>query len=308
MRGGHAQTLYAALFAPRPPVSYQRERWETPDGDFIDLDWVSGSRESPLLVLFHGLESGSGGHYARALAAACRQRGWRFVVPHFRGCSGEPNRLARAYHAGDSAEIAWILERLTRGRSAPCLAVGVSLGGNALLKYLGERGTAAGDVLDGAAAVCAPMELAVAGEVLGVGLNRVYTWHFLRSLKPRAVARLQRHPGIYDLAALRRARNLRGFDDAVTAPLHGFAGVDDYWQRASSKPLLGNITLPTLLLNSRDDPFYPAAALPDPAALPSCVQAEYPESGGHVGFVSGAFPGNLDWLPMRLLGFFDEQL
>lgn len=308
LRGGHAQTIYAALLAPRPPVTYRRERWATPDGDFLDLDWIDGPADAPLLVLFHGLESSSGGHYARALMAALRARGWRGVVPHFRGCSGELNRLPRAYHAGDSAEISWLLERLGRERGAPCLGVGVSLGGNMLLKYLGEAGAAAGRWLDAAAAVCAPMDLAAAGAALDAGFNRLYTWHFLRSLKPNAAARLRRFPELFDARALRRARTLRAFDDTVTAPLHGFHGVDDYWRRASSKPHLPHIRVPTLLLNALDDPFCPADALPGPAEVSGQVRLDYQSAGGHVGFVTGAFPGHLQWLPKHLLGYFEGVL
>jgi uncharacterized protein len=305
--GGHAQTIYAALAAPRPRVSYQRERWATPDGDFIDLDFVeipSPGANAPRVVLFHGLEGGSRSHYALSLMALIAQRGWRGVVVHCRGCSGEINRLPRAYHSGDSAEIGWILQRLAGG-DAPLYAAGVSLGGNALLKWLGEAGAEARAVVQAAAAVSAPVDLAAAGHALDRGFNRVYARHFLASMKRKALAKHGRFPGLFDAARVRAASTLREFDDAFTAPLHGFAGVDDYWTRASSKPWLARIDVPTLVLNARNDPFLPERALPGPQSVAARVHLEQPFEGGHAGFVTGPFPGRLDWLPRRLLEFFD---
>ncbi len=319
--GGHAQTLYAALMMRRARVAYRRERWETPDGDFIDLDWVDEpaavSRQSsaasrqppavsdPLVVLFHGLEGSSRSHYALALMAALQAGGVRGVAVHFRGCSGEPNRLPRAYHSGDAPEIDWIVRRI-RAQSAggPLFAVGVSLGGNALLKWLGEAGIEAGAVVDKAAAVSAPVDLMAAGTALGSGFNLFYARNFLATLKVKSLAKLAHHPGLYDAARVRAARTLREFDDLVTAPLHGFRDTDDYWTRASSKPGLRNIRVPTLVINARNDPFLPASALPGASEVSATVTLEQPEDGGHVGFVAGAFPGHLEWLPRRLLDFF----
>jgi hypothetical protein len=302
--GGHAQTIWPLLIKAAPPA-YRRERWETPDGDFIDLDWIEAPMDVPLVLLFHGLEGSSASHYATALMAALRVQGWAGAVAHFRGCSGEPNRLPRAYHSGDSAEIDWILHRLRAQHPARRLfAAGVSLGGNALLKWLGEQEAAAGQVIDAAAAVSAPLDLTVSGPHLGHGFNRVYTRHFLHTLKPAAAAKLARFPGLFDGARLARARDLHDFDDAVTAPLHGFRDVADYWRRASSKPLLPGIRVPTLVLNARNDPFLPAHALPRQQEVSAAVTLELPEEGGHVGFVGGAWPGRLDWLPLRLLRFF----
>jgi predicted alpha/beta-fold hydrolase len=312
--GGHAQTIYAALLAPRSRIAYRRERWDTPDGDFIDLDWVDnqdqGSRtknqeRTPLVVLFHGLEGSSRSQYALNLMAAVRERGMRGVAVHFRGCSGEPNRLARAYHSGDAQEIDWILRRLrAQNAAAPLYAVGVSLGGNALLKWLGESGDDTARIIDAAAAVSAPLDLMASGEALGQGFNLVYARNFLRTLQAKSLAKLERFPGLYDADAVRASSTLREFDDLVTAPLHGFRNTDDYWTRASSKAGLKNVRVPTLVINARNDPFLPATALPGPGAVSAAVTLEQPEEGGHVGFVSGAFPGNLGWLPRRLLEFF----
>lgn len=314
--GGHAQTLYAALAAPRPRIVYRRERWDTPDGDFIDLDWVEHEpgygieerEEGPLVALFHGLEDSSQSHYAVALMAALRRIGWRGVVVHFRGCNGELNRRPRAYHSGDSAEIDWILRRLKRRHGiAPLYAVGVSLGGNALLKWLGETGASAREWVDRAAAVSAPVNLMAAGNALDHGFNLIYVRHFLATMKKKALAKLRHFPGLFDGAKVRAAPTLRIFDNLVTAPLHGFRDTDDYWTRASAKPLLRHIGVPTLMINARDDPFLPCGALPAPHEVAPPVVLEQPENGGHVGFVSGPFPGNLGWLPQRILEFFDAR-
>ena len=312
--GGNLQTLYPALLAPHPRVAWRRERWDTPDGDFIDLDWTEnqdsgsriGDRGQPLLVLFHGLEGGSGSHYARALMHAATRRGWRGVVVHFRGCSGEINRLPRAYHSGDSAEINWILRRL-RDQSgfSRRYAAGVSLGGNALLKWLGEQGDAAPGIVDRAAAISAPVDLMAAGYALERGFNMLYTRNFLVTMKRKSLAKLARHPGLFDPAKLRSTRTLREFDDLITSRLHGFDGVDDYYTRASSKPHLAQVVVPTLLLNSRNDPFLPAVALPEEHELSTEVTALFPDQGGHVGFPDTY--GMTRWMPRTVLDFLAAQ-
>jgi predicted alpha/beta-fold hydrolase len=288
---GHLQTIRAAL-APRARPAFDRERWDTPDGDFIDVDFTGSGRP---LVLFHGLEGCSHSHYARALAPAFARAGWRVAIPHWRGCSGEPNRLPRAYHSGDSAEVDWILRRF----APPVDAIGVSLGGNALLKWLGERGEDARGVVRRAAAISAPLDLAAAGRALDRGLNRLlYTRMFLATLKPKSLAQLERFPGLFDRARLSASRTFREFDDTYTAPLHGFRDVDHYWNSSSSGPWLERIVVPTLVINARNDPFLPEDALMSATrkAAP-CVLLELPRTGGHVGF-------RADWLRRRLIEFF----
>jgi predicted alpha/beta-fold hydrolase len=287
------QTIAAAL-APAPRIAWRRERWETPDGDFIDLDWAGREANpgGPLLALFHGLEGGSSSHYARRIAAQALARGWRCAVPHFRGCSGVLNRLPRAYHSGDSAELDWILRRLQ-----PTSAVGVSLGGNVLLKWLGETGSKAG--IHKAVAISAPLDLAASGRALDRGVNRrLYTRLFLATLKAKAFAKVTLRQLALDERRLARVRTLHEFDDMVTAPLHGFRDADDYWARASSRPWLGKIAVPTLLINARNDPFLPAAALEGIGGLPAGVVLEFPRAGGHAGF-----PGRGHWLARRVLDF-----
>jgi len=298
--GGHLQTVYPVLHPPER-VALQRERWETPDGDFIDVDFAGERSASRLLVLFHGLEGCSDSHYARAFAAQALSSGWRLAMPHWRGCSGEPNRKPRAYHSGDSGEVDWILRRF----SSPVHAVGISLGGNALLKWLGERGEEARSIVRRAATVSAPIDLSAAGRALDRGVNReIYTRHFLSTLKPKSLAKLALFPELYDRAKVRAARTFREFDDTVTAPLHGYRDADDYWRRASSGPWLERVRVPTLLLNARNDPFLPEHELLAAARNASrSLVLEFPRTGGHAGFLAGPFPGRHDWLPRRLLEF-----
>ncbi|GAA4321263.1 alpha/beta fold hydrolase [Pigmentiphaga soli] len=325
---GHSQTIYAALCASHHRVGFARERVETPDGDFIDLDWTApglvpgpapaggiaaalaarkpSPRGADALALFHGLEGSSASHYAQAIAQHFRSRGWTVVVPHFRGCSGEPNRLPRAYHSGDSAELGFMLETVRqRAPDARWHAAGVSLGGNVLLKYLGEQGAAAG-WLAAAAGISAPLDLTVGGHALGHGFvnRRLYTPMFLRTLKSKTLQKAQKFPGTVDVIRVANARDLKEFDDAYTAPTHGFRNADDYWARASSKPLLGGIAVPTLVLNARNDPFLPAHCLPEPKDASDAVLLHQPRHGGHVGFATGRFPTSLGWLPARLATFF----
>jgi hypothetical protein len=303
--GGHLQTIYPYFLLKQPLPTLRRERWDTPDGDVIDVDWLDGPADAPLVILFHGLEGCSRSHYARALLSALQARGWRGAVPHFRGCGGEPNRLPRAYHSGDFAEIDWVLRRLAAAAPAvPRYAAGVSLGGNALLKWLAVEGERAAQVIDAAAAVSAPMDLMAAGLGLARGFNRLYTWNFLRTLKRKSLAKLNRFPGLFDRTALLQARTMYDFDNVVTAPLHGFRDTDDYWTRASTRNELHRIRLPTLIVHARNDPFLPGQYLPHAGHVSAWVRMDFPRAGGHAGFVSGPFPGHLRWLPGRLLGFF----
>lgn len=300
--GGHLQTIYPALCLRRPPLALRRERWDSPDGDFIDVDFLDGQPAQPSVLLFHGLEGSSRSHYAQALLAALAARGWSGAVAHFRGCSGELNRAPRFYHSGDAREIDWIVRRLRPRVAGRLYVAGVSLGGNALLRWLGEEGRGAACV-DAAAALSAPLDLARGGAALARGLNRLYTRMFLRTLKPKCLAKLAQYPGLFDRAAMLAARDLHAFDDVVTAPLHGYRDADDYWHRASASHVLGAITVPTLVLNARNDPFLPGVHLPQRAA--PAVRLEYPRHGGHVGFAAGGPPGHIDWLPQRVLAFFD---
>jgi hypothetical protein len=310
--GGHAQTIWPALFGRRhhgPAPVFRRERWDTPDGDFIDVDWLGEDAAAPLLVLFHGLEGSSASPYAQAFAHWAREHGWRYAVPHFRGCSGELNRAPRAYHSGDFEEVGWILARFRALHGGPIAAVGISLGGNALLRWAEEAGESAAATVRAVAAVSSPIDLAAGGHAIGRGFNRqVYTRMFLATMKPKAIAKLAQHPGLFDRERLLAARTLYEFDDVFTAPLHGFRDTEDYWARGSAKPHLHRIRIPALVLNARNDPFVPASSLPRPGTVGSHVTLWQPEQGGHAGFPAGRFPGHVMTLPEEVAGWIAKHI
>ena len=322
--GGNLQTIWPALFARRvrgQVPAYRRERWSTPDDDFIDVDWIdpppdaarafqsAGERAPPLIVLFHGLEGSSASHYAQAFAGYARERGLALAVPHFRGCSGELNRAPRAYHSGDHAEIDWILRRCRAWSGAPVLAVGVSLGGNALMRWAAEAGAGASAVVRAVASVSAPLDLAAGGHAIGRGFNRlVYNRMFLQTMRPKALRKLEQFPGLFERDALLQARDLHAFDDVFTAPVHGFRDALDYWQRASAKPHLRRIAVPALLCNARNDPFVPAESLPCQADVSPSVTLWQPRQGGHVGFPRGLPPGHVQAMPQAVGQWLLERL
>lgn len=309
--GGHAQTIWPALYARRfhgAPPRFRRERWTTPDGDFVDVDHLQPepgaappAPQQALLVLFHGLEGSSQSQYSQAFAAMARQRGWAFAMPHFRGCSGELNLAPRAYHSGDYEEIGWMLARLKAAHRGPLIAAGVSLGGNALMRWAEEAGESAAATAAAVCSICSPLDLRAAGIAIGQGFNRlVYTRMFLRSMVPKALAKLRQHPGLFDGERLARARDLYEFDNLFTAPLHGFRDTEDYWHRASAKPHLHRIRIPALALNARNDPFVPAESLPRPGEVGRHVTLWQPAHGGHVGFPHGAPPARVMQMPRQV--------
>jgi predicted alpha/beta-fold hydrolase len=294
--GGNLQTIWAALrslrFVDSKPL-FRRERWTTPDEDFVDVDWLLNSSEpasadvntQPLLVVFHGLEGSSSSHYSEAFADVAKSRGWACAVPHFRGCSGELNLAPRAYHSGDFAEIDWLLRRFKTAHPGPLLAVGISLGGNALMRWAGELENAAADVVSAISSVCSPLDLTASGKAIGEGFNRqVYTRMFLGTMVPKALKKLQQHPLLFNREAMLNARDLQAFDNIFTAPLHGFKNTADYWHRASAKPHMRRIALPALALNALNDPFVPATSLPAAHHVSASVTLWQPRQGGHVGF------------------------
>lgn len=310
--GGNLQTIWPALYSRRvfgPTPLYRRERWNTPDGDFIDVDWLETTPFQTLLVMFHGLEGSSGSHYAEAFADFARVRGFGFAVPHFRGCSGELNHGPRAYHSGDFEEIGWILARMRQQHRGPILAVGISLGGNALLRWAEEMGDEAACVADAVASVSSPIDLVASGRAIGRGFNRlVYTRMFLNTMKPKALRKLAQHPGLFDAHALRAARDLYEFDNVFTAPLHGFKSTDDYWTRASAKPHLHRIRIPALVVNARNDPFVPSSCLPQQQDAGRYVTLWQPAHGGHVGFPQGRLPGHVRSMPDAVGGWLASHI
>ncbi len=312
--GGNLQTIWPAVVSVRalaqaPTATYQRVRWTTPDHDFVDVDYApaavvtrSAAQKRPLLALFHGLEGSSASHYALAFAQVAKQNGWDYAVPHFRGCSGEINRAPRAYHSGDYEEIGWMLGKLQADHVAhgggPLLAVGISLGGNALMRWAQEAGETATQTVAAVASVCSPLDLTASGHAIGQGFNRlVYTRMFLNSMKPKAMERLKLNPGLFDPEALLASRDLYEFDNIFTAPVHGFKNTDDYWLRASAKPHMHRIKLPALALNAINDPFIPAQSLPQLGEVGRHVTLWQTPHGGHVGYPQGRFPAHVQAMP-----------
>ena len=315
------QTIWPAVFSRRthgPAPAFRRERWTTPDADFIDVDFLAGgadrppaarSAEIPMLVVFHGLEGSSRSHYCQAFAEVAQERGWACALPHFRGCSGELNHAPRAYHSGDYEEIAWILARLRARHSGPVIAAGVSLGGNALLRWAAEAASDASSHVNAVAAICSPLDLAAGGHAIGRGFNRqIYTRMFLRTMIPKALRKWEQHPGLFDRDALLAARDLYAFDNVFTAPVHGFRNTEDYWHRASSKPLLSHIRVPALVVNALNDPFVPASSLPRAGEVGPCVTLWQPRHGGHVGFAQGPWPGHVRAMPDAVSAWLTAQL
>jgi predicted alpha/beta-fold hydrolase len=282
----------------------------TRDGDFVDLDWLAASppADAPLLLVLHGLEGSCRSHYVQGLLELGRRQGWHGVVLNFRSCSGEPNRLPRFYHSGDTDDLDGVVRLLAaREPDRPIVAVGVSLGGNVLLKWLGEQGAAA--AVAGAVGISVPFDLEQCARVLDRGFQKwVYTANFMRTFKQKVRAKARQHGAFVDLAAVRRARTFAAYDRVVTAPLHGFADEVDYWRRASCGPYLAHVRRPALLLGAVDDPFVPVTALPDPAALPAGVVLEVTGRGGHVGFVEGPPWRTTSWAERRAVDFLRSVL
>lgn len=299
--------MWAALVRRAPPIALRRERLALPDGDFLDLDWTRRAH-GPLVLVLHGLEGSARSRYVRALLHALDARGVRGCAMHFRGCSGEPNRLARSYHSGETDDLDFVVRTL-RAR-APDAALGIagySLGGNVLLKWLGERGARAGVVA--AAAVSVPFVLSRSADRLDRGFSKLYQWKLLRDLRASVRRKFRSLPAPIALDGLARLRSFWTFDEHVTAPLHGFGGADDYYARSSCKPYLRQIRVPTLIVHAKDDPFVPADSIPAHSELAECIELDLCEHGGHVGFVEGPTPWQAHyWLETRLGEFFGMRM
>jgi predicted alpha/beta-fold hydrolase len=336
--GRHLMTVFGPLFRAPPRVALRRERWELPDGDFVDLDFAEPARgpgsaaasatfagpaapratlaepsAAPgrgTVVVLHGLEGSSSAHYVRGLVAEGLRRGLRAVALNFRGCSGELNRLLRSYHSGETFDLREVVRRLRAlepGR--PLLFVGCSLGGNVLVKWLGEEGAAA--VACAAVAVSVPFDLALCARTLdGPGaMSFVYRTRFLRTLKRKSLEKAARFPGGFDPARVAAARTLEEFDEALTGPVHGFAGAEDYWAQSSSGPFVARVRVPLLLLSAEDDPFIPAQAIPRAAAAANpLVTLEVHPHGGHLGFVEGTLLHPRYYAERRALDFLEAHL
>ena len=297
--GPHSATLWGRFARREPLLPSTVERWDTPDGDFLDVIRSSGSLppDAPRVLMLHGLEGGTHSHYAKAMFREAHTRGWAADLLLFRSCGSEPNRLPRSYHSGETSDPAFVIDRVRESfPDAPIGIVGVSLGGNVLCKLLGEWGARAPAQVQGAVAISTPFDLARASRHIGRGFGAVYERAFLKSLVPKALRKIDRHVELASLNEVASSRTLWEFDDRFTAPLHGFRDAADYYQQASSLSFLAQIRLPTLLLSAVDDPFLPPEVLDEVQTVarenPALV-VEFPKRGGHVGFTAGRWP----WKP-----------
>ena len=296
-------------WAYRVRPKLRREELELPDGDVTAIDWLIESEPlpptAPLLVILHGLEGSAESAYARMLMDTAYHLGWHCCVMHFRDCGDYRNRLPRRYHAGETNDVRYFVNELTASEQfGPIVAVGYSLGGNVLLKYLGESGDTS--PLRAAAAVCAPLNLHKCSDALNTGFSKIYQYHLIRRMKKAVKRKFDRHTAAFDWDKAMAAKTFDEFDDAVTAPLHGFAGRQDYYDRCSSVNFLKDITKPTLIVNALDDPFMTPAVIPPAELLSDAVTLEVSDQGGHVGYIDGGTPWNPTfYLPGRLIGFLE---
>ena len=310
LKNRHAQTFYPAFpWSGSPQIELRREDLELPDGDVTVVDWMAtGPAQdsgAPILIILHGLEGSADSPYARMLLKAAADHGWRAAVLHFRDCGDYRNRLPRRYHAGETNDIRYFLESLrAAGHEGPMVAAGYSLGGNVLLKYLGENGVST--PLDGAAAVCVPLNLHDSAIALSTGFSKLYQYHLLKRMKKAVRRKFDQYTAAFDWHRTMAAKTFAEFDDAITAPLHGFSGKDEYYDKCSSIEFLADICTPTLIINALDDPFMTPAALPAAEKLSDSVQIELSDHGGHVGFINGGLPWNPEYyLPGRIINYLD---
>jgi len=305
--GPHLPTLWAALARRRPSFIFRRERLALEDGDFIDLCWV-GSKHGPIVIVLHGLEGSLKSKYAAAILDRIERRGWGGVLMHFRGCSDEPNRRDRSYHSGDTGDLEFLISVLAkRYPDRPIMAVGYSLGGNVLLKFLGESGRNAKLVAAGAISV--PFDLAAGANRLNRGWSKIYQHRLVRSLQQKVRIKFADRVPPIPLGGLDKWTDFWSFDDNVTAPLHGFRDVDDYYTQSSCRQYLATITTPTLVIHARDDPFLSAEAIPRPDELSGATTMVLTERGGHVGFIAGRIPFRARyWIDDRLMAWFETHI
>lgn len=313
LRGPHLQTLWGKFARRRPFVPTRLERWTTPDDDFVEVHRLHAANGRPRLVVFHGLEGTFRSHYARGLLHEAGRRGWGADLLLFRSCGSELNKARRLYHSGETTDAAWFLEKVASEFPDSRIGlVGVSLGGNVLLKYLGEHGRRVPGQIAGAVAISVPFDLYESSLHINRGFSRVYQWHFLRSLREKAIAKLATYPDFADRVRLQSVRTMFDFDDVVTAPVHGFADAHDYYRKSSSIRWLNGISVPSLLLNAFDDPFLPPAVLEQVQQIAEnndCITMEFPNKGGHVGFVAGRSPFTAHYYAeLRALDFLEDQL
>ena len=309
--GPHAQTLWGKFARRVPPLPTRIERWSTPDDDFVDVLRLDAEPGRPRLFLLHGLEGTVRSHYVGGLFHMARRRNWGADMLIFRGCGDEPNRAPRFYHSGETGDAEFAITRvLDEFPAAPLVLCGVSLGGNVLLKWLGERGNSLPERICAAAAISVPFDLERGSRHISRGFSRIYERHFLKTLRRKAAAKLRKFPRLFDREAMLGARTLYDFDEVVTGPIHGFRGAHDYYSRSSSLRFLSGIRRPTLLMSAMDDPFLPSAVLDEVFAVARTsrfLRTEFSRRGGHVGFVGG-LPWRPEYYAERRVGEFLESV
>ena len=300
------QSVWGPLFRSFPALPWRRERWDTPDGDFLDLDFLEPQRPgAPTLLALHGLEGSSASHYIQGAASEAARRGWGVVALNFRSCSGEPNRTPRYYHSGETEDLQFVVDRLAGRLKGPLLLVGFSLGGNVLLKWLGERGGELPAAVKGAAAVSAPFAPGESARRLDSFGGVIFRWNLLSSLRSKCRNFALRYPDMLDPERVLHIKRISELDRWYTAPLHGFADEEDYYARSSCLGYLPGIRVPTLLLSAADDPIVPASTFPaEKVQGSSWLKGELLPRGGHVGFVSGRSPhAPVYWAEARAAAF-----
>lgn len=322
----HLQTLWPPLFRRNiKDFVLERERLELPDGDFIDLDWHGKNASGPIVIILHGLEGSIDSHYAKGMLKANADHGFRGVFMHFRGCSGEPNRLTRGYHCGETSDLSYVIKTLQQRGDAKLAAIGFSLGGNVLLKWLGETG--AQNPLTAAVAISVPFDLMKASNRICHGFSRFYQWYFIKCLRDRLTKKVALQPSLFSNAQnsmaidldkesfisnpnmIYKIHTIHDFDDNVTAPIHGFLDAEEYYTKTSCRNFLKTISIPTLILHAKDDPFMYEDVIPNADELSPHITLEITESGGHVGFVTGNKPWNPEyWLEQRAPSFLGKYL
>ena len=303
----HIQTLWGVLFRRNNSMVLKYERLELQDGDFLDLAWTA-REDGPIVVVLHGLEGSYRSHYIPGIIETIHSHGWRGVLVHFRGCSGEHNRLSRAYHSGDTSDFAAVIRHIKICEpGVPLVALGYSMGGNVFLKWVGETG--ANNPLCAGIAVSPTFDLHLAAQELDKGFSRLYQWYLVKRLVNKIKMKSQTASFPFDVEQITTLKTFRDFDDYVTAPLHEFAGVDDYYTRSSCGPYLLDIRIPTLIIHAKDDPFSSVEAIPTVDQLSPIVSLELSARGGHVGFVQGTFPGKEEyWLEKRIPEYFKQYI
>ena len=310
LKNKHMQTILASLVNPKLEIPYRRERWDTPDNDFLDLDFIDGDPQKPVVLACHGLEGSSESQYIRRLMNRAKAENWNGIAINFRGCSGEENKQLRTYHSGETSDLHWVISKIRQQYQQSLFLCGYSLGGNVIAKWLGEQGQKAKNIVSGACVCCAPFDLFLCQQRLDQGFNKfVYVKSFLKTLKPKTQRKLMRYSDRkdLDLEKIMNARTFKEFDNYATAKMHGFSDYRDYYKQCSSRSFIKDIAIPTLLISAMDDPFIPSAALPGSLDINhETVKTYYATKGGHIGFIAEGLDFN--WLTRQIFSWFESLL